>query len=275
MTGAVLGYVGSYACMMITMMTRLSYCEPRLGHGSLPSGHPLRVENLIPTLRLNDQMTRLHAMNTPTNWMSITESQYVWEREALEFVRHRFPSHEPYRAWSNFEFIADDGTINEIDLLICSPQGFFLIEIKSHPGRLFGDAGTWTWEHDGRRSTMDNPVILANAKAKKLRSLLQRQKACRKKGQLPFLEALVFCSAEDVRCDFQGAARFRVGLRDQEGSRTARPGIMAAINRCDCPGLDPMLLLRKRWDLHAERYAAAVTLYGLAAMDGNCVWSTL
>ncbi|MDH3599660.1 MAG: BREX system serine/threonine kinase PglW, partial [Candidatus Tectomicrobia bacterium] len=122
---------------------------------------------------------------------------------------------------------------------VCSPQGFFLIEIKSHPGRLFGDAGAWTWERDGRLSTMDNPVILANTKAKKLRSLLQRQKACRKKGQLPFLEALVFCSAEDVRCDFQGAARFRVCLRDQEGSPAARPGIMGAIQRRDCPGLDP------------------------------------
>jgi hypothetical protein len=29
--------------------------------------------------------------------------------------------------------------------------------------------------------------------------------------------------------------------------------------------LDPMLPLRRRWDLHAERYAAAVTLYELAA----------
>ena len=61
-----------------------------------------------------------------------------------------FPTHEPYRAWSNFEFIADDGSINEVDLLLFTPQGFFLIEIKSRPGRLFGDAGTWTWEHEGQ-----------------------------------------------------------------------------------------------------------------------------
>ncbi|MEZ6051270.1 MAG: NERD domain-containing protein [Planctomycetaceae bacterium] len=65
------------------------------------------------------------------------------------------PSHDPYRAWANFEFIADDGSINEVDLLVFTPQGFFLIEIKSRPGRLFGDAGTWTWGADGssRRST--------------------------------------------------------------------------------------------------------------------------
>ena len=47
-------------------------------------------------------------------------------------------------------------------------MGFFLIEIKSRPGRLFGDAGTWTWETDGKLSTVDNPLIAANLKAKKL-----------------------------------------------------------------------------------------------------------
>jgi serine/threonine protein kinase len=175
------------------------------------------------------------------NWITVTESQYPWERDALAFVRHRFPTHEPYRAWANFEFIADDGSINEVDLLVCTPQGFFLIEIKSRPGRVFGDAGTWTWETDGRLITTDSPVITANLKAKKLRSLLQQQKACKKKGQLPFLEALVFCSAPDLRYELQGTARYRVCLRDrdQEGDRPGRPGIMAAIRRRECPGLDP------------------------------------
>jgi serine/threonine protein kinase len=156
-------------------------------------------------------------------------------------VRRQFPDHEPYRAWANFEFIADDGSINEVDLLVCTPQGFFLIEIKSHEGRVFGDAGTWTWEKDGRLTTTDNPVILANTKAKKLRSLLQRQKACKKKGRLPFLEVLVFCSAPDLRCELQGTARYHVCLRDREkeGDQPARPGIMGAIKRRECPGLDP------------------------------------
>jgi hypothetical protein len=52
---------------------------------------------------------------------------------------------------------------------------------------LCGDAGTWTWETDDKLITLDNPVITANTKAKKLRSLLQWQKGCKKKSQLPFL----------------------------------------------------------------------------------------
>lgn len=180
-------------------------------------------------------------MATTKNWLAIAESSFPWEREALDFVRAQFPPHEPYRAWSNFEFIADDGSVNEVDLLVFTPQGFFLIEIKSRPGRLRGDAGTWTWETDGKLATVDNPYQLANSKAKKLRSLLQRQKACKSKGQVPFVEALVFCSAPDLRCELQGTAHYHVCLRDRaaEGEKPARPGILAAIKRRECPGLDP------------------------------------
>src|SRR5262245_59529867 len=132
-------------------------------------------------------------MATTKNWTTIAESSFPWERDALDFVRAQFPVHEPYRAWCNFEFIADDGSVNEVDLLVFTPQGFFLIEITSRPGRLRGDAGTWTWGTDGELTTVDRPYQLANSKAKSLRSLLQRQKACKGKGQGRFVEALVLC----------------------------------------------------------------------------------
>src|SRR5262249_3217903 len=51
-------------------------------------------------------------------WITVTESRYPWERDALDFVRDRWPDHDPYRAWANFEFIALDGSINEVDLLL-------------------------------------------------------------------------------------------------------------------------------------------------------------
>ena len=52
-----------------------------------------------------------------TNWTIITPSRYEWERRALDFIRARFPTHDPYRAWANFEFQAADGAIYEVDLL--------------------------------------------------------------------------------------------------------------------------------------------------------------
>ena len=152
-----------------------------------------------------------------------------------------FHPHEPYRAWSNLEFLADDGSLNEVDLLVFTPQGFFLIEIKSWPGRVSGDAGTWTWETDGRRTTVDNPLLTTNSKAKKLRSLLGRQKAYSKKGKVPWIDALVFLSDPDLKCDLTPFGRTYVCLRDREatGERPARKGIRSALTARDCPGLPP------------------------------------
>src|SRR6266851_3355931 len=98
-------------------------------------------------------------MVTP-NWTIITPSRYEWERRALDFIRARFPTHDPYRAWANFEFQTADGAIYEVDLLVLTKQGFWLVEIKSRPGRVAGDTGTWTWTHNGRRFSDDNPVLL-------------------------------------------------------------------------------------------------------------------
>ena len=175
------------------------------------------------------------------NWIKVAESGYPWEREALEFVRSKFPTYEPYRAWSNFEFIADDGSINEVDLLVFGPMGFFLVEIKSRPGRISGDAGTWLWDHEGKYLTTDNPLIAANSKSKKLRALLQRQRASKGKAEIPFIEPLVFCSAPDLRLDLSGVAANRVCLRDRERMVDSpdRPGILAAIMRRECLGLTP------------------------------------
>ena len=119
------------------------------------------------------------------HWMTLSRSRFPWEQEALDFVFERFPAQDNYRAWANFEFIADDGSINEVDLLVACPQGIFLIEIKSQPGTLRGDALSWMWEHEGRMKTVDNPVLLANRKCKRLKSLLVRQRAFKKEAH-PF-----------------------------------------------------------------------------------------
>ncbi len=168
---------------------------------------------------------------TSPRWQAITDSEFPWEREALAFVRDRLPDHDPYRAWANFEFIADDGSINEVDLLVLSPKGYYLVEIKSRPGTVEGDQGTWTWRHDGRLQTVDNPLLLANRKTKKLISLLRRQPALRKRAASPFLEAHVFLSHEDIDCRLTADLRERVHRRDTGTGRDERSGIVAALTR--------------------------------------------
>lgn len=162
-------------------------------------------------------------------WKTITPSAFSWEQDALTYIRERLPDLDPWRAWSNFEFIADDGTINEVDLLVLTPVGFFLVEIKSWPGMLKGDLMTWVVEHEGRLHTHDNPLLLANRKSKKLASLLRRQKGA-KEIRVPFIEPLVFLSHEDMRCHLPEGSRTRVMVRDRENASAAYPpGILGAL----------------------------------------------
>ncbi len=148
-------------------------------------------------------------------WKQITPSDFSWEQEALEYLKNQLPDHEPYRAWANFEFIAQDGSINEVDLLVFTPKGLFLVEIKSHPGEISGDAGSWVWTHNGRRKAFDNPRLLADRKAKKLASLLKSQRSALKaKERIPFINTLVFLSAENVVNKLQGPARQQVCTRN-------------------------------------------------------------
>jgi hypothetical protein len=78
-------------------------------------------------------------MNTSQNWIVVTESQYAWERDALEFVRHQFPTHEPYRAWSNFEFIptASFNSLSSVPVL----QG-----VVTSRSWLTSDTLRWSWD---------------------------------------------------------------------------------------------------------------------------------
>ena len=175
---------------------------------------------------------------SPQRWHAISKSQFAWEQEALEFIRARLPDCDPYLAWANFEFVADDGSINEVDTLVVTKMGVFLVEIKSWPGEVSGDAGLWTWTHEGRKSSYDNPLLLTNRKAKKLKSLLQHQGAFKGK-QCPWIEPLVFLSAPGVQSRLTGNAAQKVSFRDPEKGTApaARPGIVRAMTHRECPGL--------------------------------------
>ena len=165
-------------------------------------------------------------------WTCVTPSEYPWEQEALDHLREALPDHEPYRVWTNFELIADDGSISEIDALVLTSQGLFVVEIKSHQGAVSGDAGTWTWRFEGRRRTWDNPRLLTDRKAKRLKSRLGRTKAVSKarKNLLPFVEAVVFLSATNLDTSgLDAVARQGVFVRPGDSEKPT-----------PIPGLDPL-----------------------------------
>jgi serine/threonine protein kinase len=162
-------------------------------------------------------------------WHVIAESNFPWEREALEWLRAKLPDRDPWNVWTNFEFIDDEGKISEVDALVLSSAGLFLVEIKSRPGTVDGDAHTWTWTMDGRDYTYDNPLLLANRKAKRLASVLRRQPAIVKaKIRLPFVEPAIFLSSTTLKSRLQGIAKTATFLRGQPGS-LSDDGIIGAL----------------------------------------------
>src|SRR3954452_14293919 len=121
-------------------------------------------------------------------------------------------------------------------------MGFWLVETKAWAGRIWGDSATWTRSHDGGTRSEDNPVLLANRKAKALASLRKAQSAV-SKVRLPWLDALVFLSADNLQFDLTGPARNRVLLKDRpaDAHHPERKGILAALVNRDGPGIDPEL----------------------------------
>lgn len=164
------------------------------------------------------------------NWTVITPSAFAHEIEALEFVRSSLSP--ACHAFANFTFIGLDGSLNEVDLLVIGPWGFFLAEIKSRPGVIRGDTQAWRWEDGQRVFSADNPLILAQRKCQKLKALLSKQKAMRG-HTIPFLEPVIFLSHASNQIALPPDARMRVFLRDS----TNRPGICAALNRREGEGL--------------------------------------
>lgn len=173
-----------------------------------------------------------------SRWHQITPSEFSWEREALDHVRELLPDREPFEAWANFEFISSHGQVYEVDLLVVTQKGLFLVEIKSRPGSLDGDGGSWTWRNEGRVRSDDNPLLLTNRKAKMLKSLLERQQAVRSgRSRLPFLQACVFLSAEKLTCRLSPDGAHHVYGRVREEGE-AKPPTGATV----LPSIDDGLL---------------------------------
>lgn len=97
-------------------------------------------------------------------WNQITPSSFPWERAALDYVKERLPDRHPYQAWSNFTFVSQQGHIREVDLLVASPNGLHIIEIKNFKGRLTNQGSTWILDDGRHRPPFDSPLPLADLK---------------------------------------------------------------------------------------------------------------
>lgn len=119
-----------------------------------------------------------------------------------------------------------------MDLLVLGPSGFFVVEVKSRPGSISGDAGGWVWRFEKKVHHVDNPVFLTNLKAKRLKTLLQNGKDVDPRD-VPWVEPVVFCSAPSLDVKLPPEARARVFGREPEEGRpgSGLPGVVAELTR--------------------------------------------
>ncbi len=159
-------------------------------------------------------------------WREVTPSRFPHEREALAYLRSRLPDHEPWRVWTNFMFVADDGSMNEVDALVLSPVGLFLVEIKSHSGAVRGNQSTLYFDSPTFKKHIDHPRRLTNLKAKRLKSLLVRAaRRQRNTVEIPRVEELVFLS-HTAETHLTGPEAAHVTYRDD---RIESAGVIAAL----------------------------------------------
>jgi serine/threonine protein kinase len=153
-------------------------------------------------------------------------SDYPWEEDALQYLKDQMPLAEPYRAWQTFTFTARGGHVREVDLLIATPGGLFLVEIKSHPGRAANNGSAWLFRDSTKLRTIENPLHLTDLKAKELKGQLDRAaRELKVREPIPRIEAVVFLSAENLRCEFDQFQRHRVYGRDNLSTQTTLEGI--------------------------------------------------
>lgn len=110
------------------------------------------------------------------------------EAAALDAFRELLPEDGITTAWVNLTFIDNNGRSGEIDVLLLTRSGLYVVELKGWHGRIVGN--TQRWFHNARN--VENPWLATDRKAKRLAELLKDvapNEQARK--QVPFLQSKV------------------------------------------------------------------------------------
>lgn len=178
------------------------------------------------------------------------------EQQAIEFIKKALPDSEPYRLWALITLADPSGRRYELDALILGYHALYLVEIKSHPATVSGSVVDWVFEFSGGgRSVKENPLRLADQKARVLASLLER----RMPGERPWVEPLIFLSHPDVRIALPEAARTNV---------VTQGTFAEAITHARFPGVDARMASRRINKPLAQATAKALLELGLAPSVG-------
>ncbi len=176
------------------------------GRRSATSMYPLVARFALGARQALAREGRYVRLDSP-RWEEINPSEYAHEKDGLRELAEYLPDADPYHVWANVEFVANDGSINEVDALVLTPSGLYVVELKHWQGDVAGDGTQWLRRAPNSRLVPeDNPYILANRKAKRLASLIRHYA----KGQAPYVGAVVFLHARLMRSKLDEVGRQHV-----------------------------------------------------------------
>ena len=153
-------------------------------------------------------------------WEQINPSEFAHEQDGLRILASYLPDVDPFHVWANVEFVGADGSVNEVDALVVTRCGLYVVELKHWQGQIAGDGTHWTRRMpNGRLTPEDNPYRLANRKAKRLKSLIAYY-ARQQRKPMPdmFIGAAVFLHAQNMQAKLDAVGRQHVyGLDGSAG----------------------------------------------------------
>ena len=162
------------------------------------------------------------------HWVSFGQPATPAEAVALDAVRELLPdSAGVTHAWANLTFVSDDGRTDEIDLLLMTRAGLFLVELKGWHGVITGNGGAWVHTNGERVRQVRNPYILVDQKSRRLSSLLKSvAERIPGKPKIPFIRSLVVLHGRDSRIHLDDAGRAGVWALDGYNVQDLGPGTL-------------------------------------------------
>lgn len=149
------------------------------------------------------------------NWIALGDPATPAEAEALDAFRDHLPEDGITTAWANVTFIDDNGRSAEVDVLLLTRSGLYVVELKGWHGTITGTSQRWRHNH----RNVENPWLLTDRKAKRLKSLLAEYapSSAAASQTLPFVNALVVLHGADSKVDLDD--RGRTGVYALDGYR--------------------------------------------------------
>ena len=136
------------------------------------------------------------------NWRVIGDAASPAEAAALDALRGLLPDVGTI-AWTNVSFRDPSGNDNEVDAIVLSRHGLFVVELKGWAGSFTGSQFRWEISYPGgKRDERNNPYPVTDMKAKRLKGLLAEAIAGKnRRAYVPYVQAVVAMHGQDSRFD--------------------------------------------------------------------------